>query len=345
VGCSSQEIPNDGPSDEFVDQEPQFALVLESGLTISAGEDSVPWVLGKPRAVVEAPNGLVYILDSDWKRITAHSRRTGSLERTIGNGYGIGSGQFTLPVDMRLSASTLYVLDYELRRLSAYDTSGYHIRDVDVASVYPRHFDIARDEIYVRLLFPKDRRAIGVLDLSGTLQRYAVPLTSRDRRLPEAGIPGALSAGQDSESILYVNSDVSTLIRIAKDSTTTTRLANPGTVITRSIDGQALPWLLSSRSAGGIAALRGGRIAVLRALVDPSLVETKENIPVKHDIVVYSREGVLMGQASLEEEGLPLSISPGLTSDVVYIAFIGNLPRVTRIELNMVDQLSARGSQ
>lgn len=68
-------------------------------LSIGGSDSDAMAALGKLRAVHEAPDGVVYVLDSDWKRVPGFDSE-GTPIRTIGSGYGRSAGQFMLPAAM-----------------------------------------------------------------------------------------------------------------------------------------------------------------------------------------------------------------------------------------------------
>lgn len=183
-------------------------------LTIES-DSSKGWSLGKPRRVAQLSDSDIYILDSDWKRISVHSSTTGELLRTIGNGYGLRPGQFVLPVDMASTDSVLYVLDYELRRVSEFTRAGAYVRTIDLTPVVARRIGLVGDTLWIRYA-AVGKYALAALGSDGSVVRTAAKVTRAEQRLGDLGYDGAIVTSEDA--IVYVNGDASTIDSVAPSS-------------------------------------------------------------------------------------------------------------------------------
>lgn len=348
VACGSEEWVQVFTTQAVTPGEPQGVLSLVTDLVISGGGGRQPWHLGKPRAVAESHDGQVFVLDSDWKRISVHSIHDGSLLRLVGNGYGVGPGQFALPVDMEFADSLLFVLDYELRRISVYDTSGTFIKDIPVEGVYARSFALVDHHFWIKLMFPDEGRAVAVLDNDGKHVRNVVRLNRHDRQLYESGAGGELSASRFGDAIIYVHGDGG--LQSTVDATfdeTLVMLAPPARILSETTNGVALPWLLPSRAVLGVTVLANGWTVLLVSTLDASALRDPSEIRPTYLLAVYEADGGLLGKAPLEEKGMPLAVNGGLGDPSVYVSFTGEIPRVVRFRLEIapLDQLDGEPGQ
>ena len=182
---------------------PRHDLTLHELLVVSAGADSVgEWALGKPRAVVEANDGHIYALDSDWKQVFAFDS-SGALRRRIGGGYGAGEGEMLLPVDMVTHDDDLYVLDYELNRVIVFDQNGRFDRVIQLGE-QGRYVAATVSGLWIRLMHPRQGHIVDLLDWAGDQPVARVGLHATDSAYHEAGVGGNIGALRDG-GIAYVH--------------------------------------------------------------------------------------------------------------------------------------------
>jgi hypothetical protein len=279
--------------------------------------------VGKPRAVAEIGRDRVLVLDSDWKRVSIHSVTRDEQVGTIGNGYGSGPGQFALPVDMVVSDTVVHVFDYELRRVSQFSTQGRFLRDVPISGAAGRTMTYQGGRYWFKLMDPKNWKVLGIADASGTVAAFAAALDEHERVLFEAGVAGGITASAAGDQVIYVNGDASTLTWFrGAEAVRQVQLLPPTVVFDKARNGRKLPWLVATRSSGGVASLGDTLFAVLTAETEvPATVNsTRGDRPM---LSVFDRSGKLRGRTSIAGHGLALSISVGRHSGGIYVSFTG----------------------
>ncbi|MDE2762335.1 MAG: hypothetical protein OXK74_06025 [Gemmatimonadota bacterium] len=182
---------------------PRHDLTLRELLVVSAGTDSVgDWALGKPRAVAEANDGSIYVLDSDWKHVFLFDS-TGALRRRIGGGYGAGADQMLLPVDMAAYDGHLHVLDYELNRVIVFDGNGPFDRVIQLGD-QGRNVAATASGLWIRLMHPRQGRMVDLYDWGGEQPVARVGVHETDSAYHEAGVGGNIGTLRDG-GIAYVH--------------------------------------------------------------------------------------------------------------------------------------------
>ncbi len=182
----------------------QHDLILIEELVISAGVDSVgPWALAKPRAVFEADDGRIYVLDSDWKHVFVFGSDGAPLDR-LGGGYGSADGEMVLPVDMDTYNDTFYVLDYELDRVSVFDLQG-HFR-YSISLPYPgRYIAVSREGLWVQLMQTRSAKLVDFYDHDGSPPSLVAQEHITDSPYLEHGILGTIGRLREGNGIAYVH--------------------------------------------------------------------------------------------------------------------------------------------
>ena len=191
-------------ADELREQRtgPRHDLTLRELLVISAGTDSVgEWALGKPRAVVEADDGHIHVLDSDLTQVFVFDS-SGALLRRMG-GYGTGEGEMLLPVDMVAYDDDLYVLAYELDRVIVFDRNGRVERTIRLTDK-GRYVAATASGLWVELMNPRQGRMVDLYDWAGGQPVARVGLHATDSAYQEAGVSGNIGALRDG-GIAYVH--------------------------------------------------------------------------------------------------------------------------------------------
>ena len=181
----------------------RYDLTLRELLVLSTGTDSTgEWAMSKPRAVVEASDGHIYVLDSDWKQVFVFDSG-GVLLRRIGGGYGTGDGEMLLPVDMDAHDGDLYVLDYELNRVIVFDRSGRFDRVVGLVE-QGRYVAATASGVWIRLLHPRQGALVELYTSAREQPVARVGLHATDTAYIDAGIGGNIGALPD-DGIVYVH--------------------------------------------------------------------------------------------------------------------------------------------
>lgn len=103
---------------------------LEQYLVVAADQlyDRLPTVLAVDVGIL--PNGSVLVLDASNNRIMRFDS-LGSYVGSFGES-GTGPGAFVAPFFLEVAESEIYVLDIELNRVTAFDTSGVFLRRFDI---------------------------------------------------------------------------------------------------------------------------------------------------------------------------------------------------------------------
>jgi hypothetical protein len=296
-------------------------MMLRKDLVIEAGPG---WALGKPRSVGVLGTSLIFVLDSDWKRVSVHSSADGALIRTIGNGYGTGRGQFALPVDMALVDSTLHVLDFELRRLSTFSVRGAHVRDLQIRSSEARSLAYRGQEPWVKLMNTDSGAALARVGNDGALRYEAGSLNSADKDLFTEGRTGSVSSSLRDGKVVYLNGDAS---RVSLHPAGVQIALRTSAAFWKSAETAA------TRATGGIAAMPNGRIAALISLRSATITTSDRRPLVTHHIVVFDAAGNPIAREDVSSTGMPLSIDAGARDDELYVAFTGARAKVVRYRM------------
>ena len=174
--------------------------MADSGRALSKAERQVMGgMLSKPMAVTEGPDGAVYVLDADFRKIVVFNR-DGSLRRVILGGYGQGPGEFVRPVDLTLtSRGQVAVIDQSLGRLTIFDTSGTLVRSKALAVPYPYKVVATGDRFYIMRWYRPGQDAIAVFDTLGERQPSGFKPDKADYDLADGGEPGQLALSNDGK--------------------------------------------------------------------------------------------------------------------------------------------------
>ena len=126
------------------------SLALERLLSI--GTDDVElenYIFGLICDIEIDKHGNIYVFDAGLFRIQKYGS-DGTYMRSFGNGHGMKDGQFLRPKRIAFDSNgNLYALDFELRKITVFDSIGENVRKIKVPMM-PSHIAIDRDDnIYV----------------------------------------------------------------------------------------------------------------------------------------------------------------------------------------------------
>ncbi len=336
LACAGERRPAETAAIDSPMQPPAFAL---HPIGTIQDDSAGTWRMGKPRAVQMAGRNTLLILDSDWKHILVHDAATGRLLGMIGNGYGAGPGELALPVAMVVSDTRVYILDYELRKVSVYKLTGAFVRDISIASVQARDFILDRDSLVVRLMSPDSSGALALFDLRGdTAIRYAHPLGSHDRQLAEAGAGGVLLEANGQWPSAYINGDGSS-ITSTDGSALHGPLAATTKLHTTTNAGAALPWTIPERTAISATRLTNGWLVILVSVIPVSRLVSADSVRADYYLSAYDATYRPLGSAMLRlnRSDLPVAVDAGAADNDLYVSIVGPSGRVEHVKLDQHD--------
>ncbi len=307
---------------------PRYGLTLRELLVVSAGTDSVgEWALGKPRAVVEANDGHIYVLDSDWKQVFVFDA-TGALLRRIGGGYGTGDGEMLLPVDMDALDGNLYVLDYELNRVIVFDRDGRFDRAMPLVE-QGRYVAATTSGTWIRLMHPRQGFLVDLLASAREQPVARIGLHPSDTAYIDAGFGGNIGALPNG-GIVYVHGS-GAFLQFA-DASATERIVPLGPLPDWKYEENppegVAPLYLPRVAAYGVIAWESQHVMVLRREIDSPEGEESTILTVIDDGGAVEAEGVFPGL------GQVLSLDSGVRAGTVFLTFL-NPPRVIKYQVEI----------
>ncbi|RMH13392.1 MAG: hypothetical protein D6701_12375, partial [Gemmatimonadetes bacterium] len=160
-------------------------------------------VLGQIAAVVDDPEGRVYVLDAAFKKIAVF-QPSGALDRVLLGGHGKGPGEFQFPTSLaRRDDGTLAVFDFGLGRLTLFSPDGTVLSTRRV----PRSRDIAflgADRVIGTRRPGRDRAAwvAPLADLRPEAVRDTIGLRPIDRRHSPFGPVHRMGATFDGRPLI-----------------------------------------------------------------------------------------------------------------------------------------------
>lgn len=293
---------------------PRHDLTLRELLVVSAGTDSVgEWALGKPRAVVEANDGQIYVLDSDWKQVFVFDS-AGVLLRRIGGGYGTRPGEMLLPVDMVTHDDGLYVLDYELNRVIVFDRNGRFDRAIQLGE-QGRYFAATASGLWIRLMHPRQGHMVDLYDWGGDHPVARVGLHATDTAYHEAGVGGNIGAVRDG-AIAYVHGSGAFLQFV--NTNVADRIVPVGPLSDWKYEESPPPGLepmyLPREVAYGVIEWGSDRVMVLSREINSPEASTTLTV-IDHDGEVIA-EGIFAGLGEV------LSLDAGADAGTVFLTFL-----------------------
>ena len=313
--------------DELLEQRtgPRHDLDLRELLVISAGTGSVgEWALGKPRAVVEVGDGHIHVLDSDWKQVFVFDS-AGALRRRIGGGYGTGAGQMLLPVDMAVHDDGLYVLDYELNRVTVFDRDGRFDRVIRLGD-QGRYVAATATGLWVRLMHPREG-IVELYDWAGNMPVARVGLHATDSAYLEAGVGGNIGALQDG-GIAYVHGS-GAFLQFA-DADAAGRVVPLGPPADWKHEEDPPPGLepmyMPREVAYGVIDWGSQRVMVLSRELDSPEASTT--------LTLIDHGGAVVAEGSFAGLGQVLSLDAGVDAGTVFLTFL-NPPRVIKYQVDI----------
>lgn len=340
-----------GCTDSETHEESQRSIGPAGNLTITTtsvyeGDSSAKATIGKPRAVVETP-GELYVLDSDWKRVSVFSTTDGVFIRHIGNGYGAGPGQFALPVDMVIADSMIYVLEYELRRISLFTTEGQFVRDISTAAIVGRAIAVVNDTLWLRLMNAHNSHALARVNDDGTVAEYRLTLSSHDLDIFGAGAGGILAMGPASTGAVYVHGDAGTVSMLSEAPIRSHSLLTPAALVSRAADGAPLPWTVPMRAALGAAILENAWLVVLHSFLTARSLASPDSLVPQYRLSVFDTSGRWLGQAEipLRHGDIPVSLDAAMHGAAVYLSIAGPAARVERLSIEIRQKRADYGNQ
>jgi hypothetical protein len=284
--------------------------------------------LSKPRGVVETADGLIHVLDSDWKAVFVY-RSDGSYMGRIGDGYGLRPGQFALPVDMAQHDGVLYVLDYELQRVTMFGLDGQLRGTLGWEDHQARFLAVSSEGIWLRFMFPERRHWGGLFDLEGELQRLVFPIHVTDTAFADFGLGGAIEAVRGAEAVRYAHGSGAFV-------QTTSKSASARAVITP----QPLPRWIPLRDWKGVPErIVYGMVAwadwflELTANYSGAPQSSLEEMTVTYGISVYDSSGALLGESTLPD-GDVLGVDPGTDEQSIFVSYM-TPPKVMKLVLEL----------
>lgn len=305
------------------------ALVLQPVLEISSGTVPNPWRLSKPRAVFEDGVGAIYVLDSDWKRVSVHSP-DGSLRRTFG-GHGMFEGEFLLPLGMVGSGDNLAILDYELQRISLFSLAGTHVRDLELDVFQPFHLVAFGQEFWVRSLQPRDSVAF-VVDSLGRVVRRAVHIDPELKTYIDLSLGGIFIPS--AKSIYYVPPHGSHLIKVqAREGATAIQLHDyPAILDLSGVEGrQRLP---NVRVSSGVS-LGADSLLLLKSVVEVDHAARGGAVSERQFLQFVDIQGATIRTAEVELSpgDMIFSLAPGIEPMSFFLAIGGPQARVVKFSI------------
>lgn len=247
-------------------------------------------ILGKAADVTDAPNGDVFILDSEFKKVAVF-RADGGFERVILGGFGEGPGEFRVPVALDSDlAGRIYVLDYALGRVSVFGPNDSIDHTVGLSRPH-KDLMIHESNIFATSLPAREYLVYEYASL-GEEGHAAVRVTPADLSFSPDGITGFFGRSFDGAPL------------VASTRPGIWHSYEGGRWVTRgtSLLGEAAPKVIQGTrySAGqiyGIAAVED--VGVVIAIGVWNLAESQTNPELKGYLGVFGEDGRFRGTITL----------------------------------------------
>jgi hypothetical protein len=162
-----------------------------------ADDRALPEVFGVPRAVVELEDGSIWILDVAMSRIVVVHPERSPRASVIELRRGSGPGEFRVPVDLVASpAGGVGVLDYELRRITWFDSAGNARENLAIPVPGPLRAATVPEGVWIStaVIANSDRSPAVLVSGAGAALDSLPSLAGEDRRF---GTGLVISAGPD----------------------------------------------------------------------------------------------------------------------------------------------------
>lgn len=292
TGCDRSSVRPELP-------EPSIRFALEPVETYgSPALDSVSkGELGRINAVAVAPDSTLFVLDSDFKRISVFNA-SGEFRGTIQGGFGEGPGEFSLPIFLDLSdEGDLLVYDYRLGRVSRFETTGAFLSSFIVTERAKEFRGIGSDVWFTHL--PARDSLLWISDYSGKTKRHLIPVTEADLNYLPNGIAPMLARSFGGSKVLVAATRPGIWYEVSPET---------GAIVSR---GQAMypdfHYIIENSVAYnpgeilGIGQLSDGRIVTPRSAFDLS-ISPVELLGMYLD--VFEPEGAYLGSAKIPADWL-----------------------------------------
>ncbi|HEX6588154.1 MAG TPA: hypothetical protein VF039_03950 [Longimicrobiales bacterium] len=258
-------------------------------------------------------DSLIYVLESDWKKIVVFAR-DGSLRRTIMGGYGEGPGEFVRAVGMDVTPDGhSYVLDSGLSRVSIFDPDGGFVRSVSTGTIPVRDIAVHGDTIFLRVLFGSGEHALQAVSADWEGYRPFLQTSERDRAFSRAGFSGAIASDVRGR-VVYAFGSPGEFVVIDSNGASPRRGLplfpddEPVTVETAGGPQQRV-------TAGtlAVAIIQDALVAILYATYD---IERADEIA--HHVALYDWDGRFLGTLDFAERGARV-MAGGAAANTFYL--------------------------
>lgn len=288
--------------------------------------------LGRIASIVAADDSTLYVLDSDFKRITVFSP-SGEFLRHIYGGFGEGPGEFSLPIFMDV-AEDIFVYDYRQSRVSRFSRLGEYLDSFQLDHL-AKQFAVAGGELWFTLLPTRDTLIIRTT-IDGEFRGILLNASQDDIAFSPSGLAPTIATSLD-ESTAYVGvTRPGVWHRIRIQTLEHVRVGRPFYPQYQSV-GSVVPGQVL-----GMTPLASNRVGIVR-----SIFETDAPPPPplrKASLDVFDEDGAYLGSVELEAPWI-FGIASSPDGEAVYLGLGEPYPHVVMYDLMVERSRSAEGAQ